>query len=173
MIDHLLAFADEVAAHADSVVGQYWTPGTRNSPPFWHSECVPNVLMWSPAGDTTEIVTGPAGDHEMIVHNAVDTQFRVLIALPAAAQDLIDHPNLELAVDHELGTALGGSLTPEQRAGFCIQPVFSGSAYPFLTDVTKGLVVTNERASSSRSVHRPDAHHRSAGRLDRRRKNKW
>jgi hypothetical protein len=172
MIDHIVAFATEPDAFNDPVVGQYHTLGTKGSPPFWHSECVPNVLMWSPAGDTTEIVTGPAGDHEMIVHNAVDTQFRVLIALPMVSEELISHPNLELAVDHELGEALGGSLTPEQRAGFCIQPVFSGSTYPFLTDVTKGLVVTNERASSSRSVHRPDPHDRPAGRQDRRRKNK-
>ena len=132
MIDHLLSFIDEVAAHADSIVGAYWTPGSRNNPPAWHAEANPTILVWDPAMDTI----GPDGE---TVHHPIDTQFRVVITLPHPDPDLIDHPNLELAADHTMGRVIGGSFDDIQLGSLAMQPVFSGSVYPFLTDVTRGL----------------------------------
>ena len=139
MIDHLLAFVDEVAAHADTVVGKYWTPGTRGNPPAWHAEANPNILVWDPADDTTETVDGPNGPVDVPVHHPIDSQFRVMITLPHPDPDLIDHPNLELAADHDMGRVIGGTFSDVQLGSLAMQPVFAGSTYPFLINVTRGL----------------------------------
>ena len=139
MIDHLLAFADEVAAHADTIVGAYWTPGTRNNPPAWDAVANPDILVWDPAMDTFETIQGPGGPIMVPVHHPIDTQFRVVITLPAPSPDLIDHPNLELAADHDMGRVIGGTFRDAQLGSLAMQPVFAGSTYPFLINVTRGL----------------------------------
>jgi hypothetical protein len=133
MIDHLMAFPTEPDAFNDPIVGQYHELGTKGNPPAWHAECSPNVLIWDPADDTTEIVPGPDGDRETIVHHPIDDQFRVTITLSEPSDDLVNHLNLELAVDHDTGAVIGTSLTEEQLRTYFMQPVFAGSTYPFLT----------------------------------------
>jgi hypothetical protein len=133
MIDHLMAFPTEPDAFNDPVVGQYHELGFKGSPPYWHAECSPNVLVWDPADDTTEIVPGPDGDREVVVHHPIDDQFRVVITLSEQSDDLMNHLNLEMAADHETRMVLGGSFTTEQLTVLHMQPVFSGSEYPFLT----------------------------------------
>jgi hypothetical protein len=138
MIDHLMAFATEPDAFNDPIVGQYHELGTKGNPPAWHAEANPDILVFDPAMDTIEPVPGPP-PHDTVVHHPIDTQFRVVITLPHPDPDLIDHPNLELAVDHVQVRVLGGSFTDVQLGSLAMQPVFSGSAYPFLTNITRGL----------------------------------
>lgn len=128
MIDHLMAFVDEIAAHADDIVGQYWTPGTKGTPPAWDAECLPDIVVWDPATDTIETVDGVP----IITPHPIDTQFRVTITLPAPQELLVNHPNCELAVDHATGTVLSTRFTPEQLATLRMEPVLAGSSYPFL-----------------------------------------
>jgi hypothetical protein len=138
VIDYILAFVDEVAAHADSVVGQYWTPGTKGKPPAWDANCSPETLVWDPATDTTATIDGPAGSIPIVTHHPIDTKFRVMITLAEVDPALINHPNLELAVDHGTGAVLRTTFTQPQLASLRLQPVFAGSAYPFLSG-TGGL----------------------------------
>jgi len=133
MIDHNMAFVDEVDAIADEVVGQYYVPPTETSAGGWNQSCSFGTLIWDPADDTTEIVPGPDGDREVIVHHPIDDQFRITIALAEPSEDLINHRQLELAVDHEDGAILGTSFTDPQLGSLHMQPVFAGSAYPFLS----------------------------------------
>ena len=133
MIDHILAFPTEPEAFNDPIVGQYHTLGTRGNPPTWDmSRCIPAVLIWNPADDTTDADGG-------VIHLPIDGQFRVVITLPHPDPDLIDHPNLELAVDHDMGRVIGGSFSDTQLATLAMQPVLAGSKYPFLINITRGL----------------------------------
>ena len=125
MIDHLLAFVDEVAAHADPVVGKYWTPGTRGNPPAWDPNCIPDIFLWDPADDTTETVPGPDGDHETIVHHPHDDQWRVLIALDEAG--FVGHSALDIVANRDTSEVMYSRLPDELR----LQPIFAGSDYPF------------------------------------------
>lgn len=126
MIDHLMAFKDEVAAHADPVVGQYWTPGVRGVPPAWDPECNPGIMVWDPATNTTD------ADGFAVMH-PIDTQFRVMITTPEPVDDLVNHPNCELVVDHGSAALLKTTFTPEQLHTLYLQPVLSGATYPFLS----------------------------------------
>jgi hypothetical protein len=142
MIDHLMSFVDEVDAHADPVVGKYWTPGTKGNPPAWDSNCIPNILVWDPADDTVETIDGPHGAVlQRVTHHPIDGRFRVTIALPEPSDDLVSHPQLDLAVDHETGAVLNTAFTETELQTLRMQPVFSGSAYPFLTNEAEGLAV--------------------------------
>jgi hypothetical protein len=139
VIDHLMSFVDEVDAHADPVVGKYWTPGTKGNPPFWHAEANPDILVWDPADDTTETIDGPSGPIDATTHHPIDGRFRVTITLPEPSDDLVSHPQLDLAVDHETGAVLNTRFTEEELQILHMQPVFSGSAYPFLINEAEGL----------------------------------
>lgn len=127
MIDHLMAFKDEVAAHADPVVGKYWTPGVRGVPPAWDNSCTPGIEVWDPATDTLDPNDGG------VVYNLIDTQFRVMITTPEPVDDLVNHPNCELVVDHGSAALLKTTFTPEQLHTLYLQPVLSGATYPFLS----------------------------------------
>jgi hypothetical protein len=139
VIDHLMSFVDEVAAHADSVVGKYWTPGTRGNPPRWDANCSPETLVWDPAADTTATIDGPAGSIPIVTHHPIDGRFRVTITLSEPSDDLVSHPQLDLAVDHETGAVLNTRFTEEELQTLRMQPVIAGSAYPFLTNEAEGL----------------------------------
>jgi hypothetical protein len=139
-----MSFVDEVDSHADPVVGKYWTPGAKGNPPAWDSACCPNILVWDPADDTTETVEGPLGPIDITTHHPIDGRFRVTITLPEPSDDLVSHPQLDLAVDHETGAVLNTRFTEEELQTLRMQPVMAGSAYPFLTNGAEGLAVATK-----------------------------
>jgi hypothetical protein len=140
MIDHNMAFVDEADAIADPIVGQYYVLDGDGVGHWDQTCCNFSTFIWDPADDTTEIVSGPDGDREVIIHHPIDDQFRLTITLFEPWDELINHRQLELAVDHETGAVLGTSFTDPQLRTLHMQPVFAGSTYPFLTDEAKGLV---------------------------------
>jgi hypothetical protein len=127
MIDYLFAFASEVAAQADPVIGAYYIPASPDGPGQWRGDiCIPNVQV-------IVIATGLP----------LDSQWRLIIALPQRVSALDNHPDVVLIADRDAANA---GAAPSQFVLYSvvpasawptlqISPVFAGSNYPFGTSV--------------------------------------
>jgi hypothetical protein len=137
MIDHLMAFVDEAAARADSVVGAYWHSDGKGGGSWDLSCCIPGIFVWAPANDTTSQVTGPGGQQvNVVTHHACDGLWRMNIALPSKSSALAASSACHLIADR--GAAIAGQpfilqsvLNDVQLATLMLQPMFVGSNYPF------------------------------------------
>ncbi len=77
MTDHLLKFASEADAKADSVIGAYC-----NNDAWDLSHCIPAVQVWQPSNDTTSAVTGPDGQPVTVTTHIYEPGWYIRIADP-------------------------------------------------------------------------------------------
>ena len=123
MIDYILAFADEPTAQADPVVGAYYIPDANGNPGAWRGDiCIPNMSV-------TVTATG----------QPLDSQWRIVIALPARNAALDASPALGLVTDRDAANAgapmstfvLYSNVPLASLSALQVSPVFAGSNYPF------------------------------------------
>jgi hypothetical protein len=120
MIDHLLAFADEASAKADTIVGQYWIAGGSEAGGAWRGDvCIP----------AAQVVVAATGA-------PYDSLWRIVIAKDAQDQDLAASPACHLVADRAAAAAgqpfiIRSNLSLTELALLILQPVFAGSNYPF------------------------------------------
>lgn len=136
MIDHIGAFVDEAHAQADPVWSEYYIPPTGGENPLpggWNQAyCIADLLIWDPADDTTETIDTSEGPIEAVTHHPYDGKWRVVVTLPEQSLALSASLNCELVADHNTGIAIASTLSPQEMSTLMMQPVFSGSQYPFL-----------------------------------------
>jgi hypothetical protein len=134
MIDYMAAFASEAAAQADPAYGRYYVASKGGN--AWRGDiCIPNVLVWAPAADTT----AAGGKGETIkVHTPYDSQWRLIVSLPTRDSSLDNSAATQLVADRAVAATgnpaflLKSTLTPTQLAALNFQPQFAGmGVYPF------------------------------------------
>ena len=127
MIDFFLKFATEAEAIADPNADRLG--GFDNSsPPIWHwntDYVIPNVQAWRPSQDS-----GSPPVHVFL------TGWFALVGWSKAAQVLLNHPNLQFALNREWNpNASPRNLVVKNNIGAVINDVnvstvFCGSTYP-------------------------------------------
>lgn len=130
MIDHLVRFDSEDDARADATCGAYYVDGA------WRGDCcIPGVVVWRPADNTQETVSGPDGDMVVTVRHPLPYWY-LLIALPVMNDALRNHPTCMIAADRD-AAALGdpayviySPVPPDQLGDYFVEPTFAGSRYP-------------------------------------------
>lgn len=132
MIDHLMTFASEAAAKADPVVGQYWQSDGKGGGGWRSDVCIPNVLVWNPANDTTTVVNGI----NMVTHTPIDANWRLIITSAAIIPALQAMTQCHGIFDRDAAGkgssfVLQSVMTLTQLDALMIQPTFMGSAYPW------------------------------------------
>lgn len=117
MIDHLMTFANEADAQADSVVGTYYVNG------MWRGDiCIPGARV-------TVISTGLL----------YDANWRIMISKPTQDMTLSALSSCHLVTNRDLASkgpavfVIQSILTQQQLAALDIEPTFMGSNYPFGT----------------------------------------
>jgi hypothetical protein len=141
MIDHLLAFVDEGSAKADPVMKNYWYK-TSDGSERWNDVCVvTGVLLWNPADDVEE--TDGRGA-QVIRHVPYDNLWRLIIAENEENTDLSEHAACEMVANRDIPNVdrshiIFTTFSETEVATLMMQPVFLGSAYPFMQPGNKGL----------------------------------
>lgn len=126
MIDHLGGFADETTAKAYPEWAKYCSKPTGSG--GWDPSCtITPILIWNPAFDTTN----PDGS---IKHQPYDMIWRVSVTLPTVSDELMNSSATQMVFDHSTGQVLlYRYFTEEWLQILWMQPIMSGSKYPFQT----------------------------------------
>lgn len=128
MIDYFFKFNTEAAAIADAAGSQFYNANTG-----WNSDRVaPGLLVWRASQD----VNGTdAQGNPTVTHTPLAGWFGC-ISLDHVNNTLLNHANLQLAIDRDLSAAgqvaiLKSNLTTAVLQDIRFSPLFAGSNYPF------------------------------------------
>lgn len=138
MIDHLLSFADEVAAQA--ALPSYWTPANEDGPGNWRGDvCIPGVAVYAIIG--TETIADPetGQSYERDVRQVYPGWY-IVVSLPTMDYNLRDLPDNACRLIADRDAARRGEsfivytspdMDPAVLSVAYVEPTFAGSEYPF------------------------------------------
>lgn len=138
MIDYFFQFANEAAAIANASGSIYYTVASSSSSSGfpraggWNQDrVVPGLQIWRASQD----VANPSSLGGGFTHTMLPGWYGC-ISIPSVDNTLVNHANLQIAIDRDLSAAGGTAILRSNVSSGVLQdlrfqPVFAGSNYPF------------------------------------------